>query len=55
MNFKELLENCEVIFEPDGEYDAELVFTSGKKLELYTIIGTIIIDFNNETIELIPR
>jgi hypothetical protein len=55
LNFKELLEQCESILEPDGEYDSELVFISSKKLELYAIVGTIVIDFNNETIELIPR
>lgn len=55
MNFKELLEQCESILELDGEYDSELIFTSDKKLEVYAIIGTLVIDFNNETIELIPR
>ncbi len=55
MNFKELSEQCEEILEPNGEYDSELIFTTDRKLKLFSIVGTIIIDFNNETINLIPR
>lgn len=53
--FKELLKKCEEILEPNGEYDAEFIFTDDYKLKIISIVGTIQIDLFEETVKLIPR
>ena len=53
--FKELLKKCEESLEPNCEYDSYFIFTDDYKLNIISIVGTIVVDLFNETIELIPR